>query len=41
MIEQAGLRIIAQRRVRISREQAETFLRRPPRAPFFGELSIS
>ena len=34
MIEQAGLRIIAQRRVRISREQAETFYERP----VFGEL---
>jgi nucleoside-diphosphate kinase len=38
MIEQAGLRIIAQRRVRISREQAETFYAVHRERPFFGEL---
>jgi nucleoside-diphosphate kinase len=38
MIEQAGLRIIAQRRVRITREQAETFYAVHRARPFFGEL---
>jgi nucleoside-diphosphate kinase len=38
MIEQAGLRIIAQKRVRISREQAETFYAVHKARPFFGEL---
>src|SRR5437899_2459642 len=38
MIEQAGLRIIAQRRVRISREQGETFYSVHRARPFFGEL---
>jgi nucleoside-diphosphate kinase len=38
MIEQAGLRIIAQKRVRISREQAETFYGVHCARPFFGEL---
>ncbi len=38
MIEQAGLRIIAQRRVRITREQAETFYAVHHARPFFGEL---
>jgi nucleoside-diphosphate kinase len=38
MIEQAGLRIIAQKRVRISREQAETFYAVHRARPFFGEL---
>src|SRR6188768_23526 len=38
MIEQAGLRIVAQRRVRISREQAETFYAVHRTRPFFGEL---
>ena len=38
MIEQAGLRIIAQRRVRISREQAEAFYAVHRERPFFGEL---
>src|SRR5262244_926547 len=38
MIEQAGLRIIAQRRVRISREQAETFYAVHRERPFFREL---
>ena len=39
MIEQAGLRIIAQRRVRITREQAETFYAVHRERPFFGELT--
>ena len=38
MIEQAGLRIIAQRRTRITREQAETFYAVHRARPFFGEL---
>jgi len=38
MIEQAGLRILAQRRVRISREQAETFYAVHRERPFFREL---
>jgi len=38
MIEQAGLRIIAQKRVRITREQAETFYGVHRERPFFGEL---
>jgi nucleoside-diphosphate kinase len=38
MIEQAGLRIVGQRRVRISREQAETFYAVHRERPFFGEL---
>lgn len=38
MIEQAGLRIVAQRRVRISREQAERFYAVHKERPFFGEL---
>ena len=38
MIEQAGLRIVAQRRVRITREQAERFYGVHRARPFFGEL---
>src|SRR6202030_4735191 len=38
MIEQAGLRIIAQKRVHISREQAEQFYGVHKARPFFGEL---
>jgi nucleoside-diphosphate kinase len=38
MIEQAGLRIIAQKRVCISREQAQTFYAVHRERPFFGEL---
>src|SRR5690242_21089458 len=38
MIEQAGLRIVAQRRVRMTREQAETFYAVHRQRPFFGEL---
>ena len=38
MIETAGLRIIAQKRVRITKEQAETFYGVHRARPFFGEL---
>src|SRR5215475_8781240 len=38
MIEQAGLHIVAQKRLRISREQAETFYAVHRARPFFGEL---
>ena len=38
IIEKAGLRIIAQKRVRISREQAEKFYGVHRERPFFGEL---
>src|SRR5437868_15295821 len=38
MIEQAGLRIVAQKRVRITKEQAETFYGVHKARPFFGEL---
>src|SRR5262249_58152611 len=38
MIEQAGLRIIAQRRVRITKEQAQAFYAVHKARPFFGEL---
>jgi nucleoside-diphosphate kinase len=38
MIEAAGLRIVAQKRVRITREQAETFYAVHRERPFFGEL---
>jgi len=38
IIEGAGLRIIAQRRTRISREQAETFYAVHRQRPFFREL---
>ena len=38
MIEQAGLRIVAQKRVRITREQAEQFYAVHKARPFFGEL---
>ena len=38
MIEQAGLRIIAQKRVRITKEQAERFYGVHKERPFFGEL---
>src|SRR5437764_11844634 len=37
-IEEAGLRIVAQRRVRMTREQAETFYAVHKERPFFGEL---
>jgi nucleoside-diphosphate kinase len=38
IIEGAGLRIVAQKRVRITREQAETFYGVHRERPFFGEL---
>ena len=38
IIEQAGLRIVAQKRVRITREQAETFYAVHRERPFFPEL---
>jgi nucleoside-diphosphate kinase len=38
MIEKSGLRIVAQRRVRMTREQAETFYAVHRQRPFFGEL---
>jgi nucleoside-diphosphate kinase len=38
MIEKAGLRIVAQKRVRITRAQAETFYGVHRERPFFGEL---
>ena len=38
VIEKAGLRIVAQRRVRMTREQAETFYGVHRERPFFGEL---
>src|SRR5262249_1736710 len=38
MIEQAGLRIVAQKRVRITKQQAETFYGVHRERPFFGEL---
>jgi nucleoside-diphosphate kinase len=38
MIEQAGLRVVAQKRVRISREQAETFYAVHRERPFFRDL---
>jgi nucleoside-diphosphate kinase len=38
MIEQAGLRIIAQKRVHITRAQAEAFYAVHRERPFFGEL---
>ena len=37
-IEEAGLRIVAQKRVRMTREQAETFYAVHKERPFFGEL---
>ena len=38
MIEQSGLHIVAQRRVRITREEAETFYAVHRARPFFREL---
>ena len=38
MIEKKGLRIVAQKRVRITREQAQTFYAVHRERPFFGEL---
>lgn len=38
LIEKAGLRIVAQRRARMTREQAQTFYAVHRERPFFGEL---
>ena len=38
LIEGAGLRIVAQKRLRMTREQAETFYTVHRARPFFGEL---
>jgi nucleoside-diphosphate kinase len=38
MIEQAGLRIVAQKRIKMTRDQAETFYAVHRQRPFFGEL---
>src|ERR1700751_2382280 len=38
MIEQAGLRIVAQKRMKMTREQAENFFSIHRPRPFFGEL---
>ena len=38
LIEGAGLRIVAQRRIRMTRDQAETFYDIHRKRPFFGEL---
>ena len=38
VIEEAGLRIVAQKRIRMTREQAETFYGVHRERPFFGEL---
>jgi len=38
VIEQAGLRIVAQKRVKMSRQQAETFYAIHRQRPFFREL---
>jgi len=38
MIEKAGLRIIAQKRLKMTRAQAETFYAIHRQRPFFGEL---
>src|SRR5580658_458836 len=38
VIEDAGLRIVAQRRIQMSRAQAETFYEIHKERPFYGEL---
>jgi nucleoside-diphosphate kinase len=38
LIEKAGLRIVAQKRIRMTRDQAETFYAVHKARPFFGEL---
>src|SRR5712664_4685785 len=38
LIEKAGLRVVAQKRIRMTREQAETFYAVHRARPFFGEL---
>src|ERR1700756_414097 len=38
LIEKAGLRVVAQKRIRMTKEQAETFYAVHKARPFFGEL---
>jgi nucleoside-diphosphate kinase len=38
LIEKAGLRIVGQKRIRMTRDQAETFYAVHKERPFFGEL---
>src|SRR5579859_6826598 len=38
LIEKAGLRIVAQKRIRMTKQQAETFYAVHAARPFFGEL---
>ena len=38
MIEEAGLRIVAQKRIQMTQKQAETFYAVHSARPFFGEL---
>ena len=38
VIEKAGLRIVAQKRIRMTRQEAETFSAVHKQRPFFGEL---
>ena len=38
VIEEAGLRIVAQKRIRMTRKEAETFYAVHKERPFFGEL---
>jgi nucleoside-diphosphate kinase len=38
VIEKAGLRIVAQKRIRMTKEQAQTFYAVHKERPFFGEL---
>src|ERR1700733_7232473 len=38
VIEDAGLRVVAQKRIRMSRAQAETFYEIHKERPFYGEL---
>ena len=39
MLEEAGLRIVAQKRIRLNREQAETFYEVHKERPFYAELT--
>jgi nucleoside-diphosphate kinase len=39
MLEEAGLRIVAQKRIRLTREQAETFYEVHKERPFYAELT--
>ena len=38
MLEEAGLRVVASKRIQMTREQAETFYGVHKERPFFGEL---